>query len=287
MHVARGSGAAWYIYFGGGERIRGAKARTATGRYSAQPVLLGPQGWFSSAKGSPDGSHELWAPAVFPVGDHYVMYFAAWNAQQQRRCLGIAVGDDPLGEFHLARTEPICAPRAADAGTTKASAIDPSFYRNSAGQRFMLFQAGVRNRVNVAIWSYRMQQNGIGFASPSPHVVLRAAGPGLGSSIENPQMIKHDGRLFMFVSANFWHGCRYHTDVYAARRNGPFRRTDTPIRLLSRANTRLCGPGGASVTNDGAKIFFTAWKLQRSGPPPGLRAAYTGNLRWSRRGPSR
>lgn len=286
LHVPRGRDRGWYVYFGGGQHIRGARAGSVAGRYGNQPVLLGPQAWFGSARGSPDGSHELWAPSVFPVGDHYVMYFTAWDAALGRRCLGIAEADRAMDQFHLASGGgPFCAPAASDAGGRKASAIDPSSYRSPSGRRYLVFQAGVGNRVNVAIWAYPMQPDGVTMASARPRLVLRASAPGLGAAIENPKLVGHGRRLFLFVSRNYWRGCRYHTEVYSARGIGGFRRSMRPIDLLTTANTGLCGPGGASLTVDGSVIVFTGWRAQRGVSGPGQRFAYTGNLRWGRHWP--
>ena len=216
-------------------------------------MLLGPQAWFGPRGGSPDGSHELWAPSVFPVGDHYVMYFTAWDAALGRRCLGIAEADRAMDQFHLASGGgPFCAPAASDAGGRKASAIDPSSYRSPSGRRYLVFQAGVGNRVNVAICAYPMQPDGVTMASARPRLVLRASAPGLGAAIENPKLVGHGRRLFLFVSRNYWRGSRYHTEVYSARGIGGFRRSMRPIDLLTTANTGLCGPGGSE--SDGGRL---------------------------------
>lgn len=99
-----------------------------------------------------------------------------------------------LGRFRVvAGTRPICAPRPARDRGVSAEAVDPSYYRNRSGQHFLLFKGSVGRPAHVAIWAYRMKKDAVTVASRSPHVVLRARAPGLGNTIENPQLVRHGG----------------------------------------------------------------------------------------------
>jgi hypothetical protein len=182
------------VYNTGGNSILGARARSVAGRYRTQRVVLAPQAWFVSAAGSPDGSHDLWAPAVFSFGGRHVAYFSARNPRRGERCVGIARASGPLAGFRVvAGTRPICAPRPARDRGVSAEAVDPSYYRNRSGQHFLLFKGSVGRPAHVAIWAYRMKKDAVTVASRSPHVVLRARAPGLGNTIENPQLVRHGG----------------------------------------------------------------------------------------------
>lgn len=285
MHVTSGADAGWYVYSTGGNQINVAKAATVTGTYSSPAAALTPQAWFPPASLAPDGSHDLWAPSVFVVGTHYVMYFAAWDSAHGQRCVGVAEAAHPLGPFTVVSgTNPICAPKAANYGSQTAEAIDPSFYRAPSGQRYLLFKAGTADRYNVAIWAYKMQSNGELREAGTPSVVLRSKGSGLGYAIENPDLIDHAGTLYLFVSANYYGNCNYRTDVYSASSITTFTNSQTPVHLLTQANTGLCGPGGASVTTNGSTIVYHAW--QNGTPSSGARDDYTAQLAWNGSGPS-
>jgi beta-xylosidase len=286
MHVTGGADAGWYVYSTGGNSINVAKAGTVTGPYSSPAVTLVPQAWFETASPGPrDPSHDLWAPSVFAAGGHYVMYFAAYDSGHKQRCVGVAEAAHPLGPFTVVPgTSPICAPKAANYQGKTAEAIDPSFYRAPSGQRYLLFKAGTADRHNVAIWSYKMQANGEKRESGTPRVVLRAKGPGLGNAIENPELIGHGGMLYLFVSANYYGNCSYRTDVYSASSITAFTNSQTPVHLLTHASTGKCGPGGASVTTNGATIVYHAW--QDNQPSTNIRDDYTAKLTWTASGPS-
>jgi GH43 family beta-xylosidase len=285
MHVAGGADAGWYVYSTGGNEINVARAATVAGTYSSPTAALAPQAWFTSPNPGPkDTSHDLWAPSVFSIDGHYVMYFAAWDSAHKQRCVGVAQAAHPLGPFTVVSgTNPICAPKAANYGSQLAEAIDPSFYKAPSGQRYLLFKAGTADRYNVAIWQYKMQANGEDREAGTPTVVLRTKASGLGNAIENPDLIDHGGTLYLFVSANYYGGCAYRTDVYSASSITSFTRTQTPVHLLTQANTGLCGPGGASVTTDGATIVYHAW--QNGTPSSGARVDYTAKLAWNANGP--
>ena len=286
LHVAGGADAGWYVYSTGGNSINVAKAGAATGPYSAPAATLTPQAWFTTANSAPhDKSHDLWAPSVFPLDGHYVMYFAAYDAGHKQRCVGVAQAAHPLGPFTVVPgTNPICAPKAANHGSKLAEAIDPSFYKAPSGQRYLLFKAGTADRYNVAIYSYKMQANGEKRSSGTPSVVLRTKGSGLVNAIENPDLIAHGGKLYLFVSADYFGNCSYRTDVYSASSITTFTRSQTPIHLLTQASTGLCGPGGASVTTNGATIVYHAW--QGGSPSSKVRDDYTASLTWTASGPS-
>ena len=285
LHISGGADAGWYVYSTGGNEINVAKAATVTGAYSAPAAALTPQAWFTTPNSGPsDKSHDLWAPSVFAISGHYVMYFAAYDSAHGQRCLGVAQAAHPLGPFTVVPgTNPICAPKAANYQGTKAEAIDPSYFVSTSGQRYLIFKAGTADRHNVAIWSYKMQANGEDRESGTPRVVLRAKGSGLVNAIENPDLIDHAGRLYLFVSANYYGNCSYRTDVYSAASITTFTRSQTPVRLLTKAGTGLCGPGGASVTTNGATIVYHAWS--GGTPSGGVRDDYTAQLGWNASGP--
>ena len=69
-----------------------------------------------------------------------------------------------------------------------------------------------------------------------------------------------------------------------AGRNPRSSRTQTPTQLLTKNNTGLCGPGGASVTTNGATIVYHAW--QNGAPSSGVRIDYTATLAWNNGVPS-
>lgn len=272
-----------YYLYGTGENFPVVSSKTWSGAYGGghttlapgkAPKDLGTCGQFGNAE---------WAPQVFRTknGTLYVMYYsscAKTKDKKTRSCLGVATSSSPSGGFTPV-AGPICAPPAAGSG---AEAIDPSPYQVS-GRRYMLFKTSIGNKSGWKIWAVRMNATGTHRAKGArARVILPAT-----AIAEAPFAVNHGGKVWLFVARHWFNSCQYSTDVYEASSiTGPFNRKVT--NLLGRANTGLCGPGGASVVQGANGNWYIAYAAYKYNDPrtrakkheKDPRMAYVARLTW-------
>ena len=294
-------------------RWHGTYVGVATGRLAPRAKALSPAGPWRAAgtalarRPRWASGRNLWAGDLVRVGRRWVLYFAApvRGLGPNGRCIGVAVARKPTARFHPVGGGPLVCPRAAH--TPRAG--DPMVGRGAAlPQRGAIdaesFRAG-RRRYLV----YRTQ------GRPSTIRMVRLSGDGLrarrgGASrqlvraphiVENPVLLRRGRGYVLLASEGSYGDCDYRTT---------WRRTThlwdwshaRAHRLLDRAGTGLCGPGGADVvdsralrrrTAHRALIVLHAWTCPglgtcRSGdyrldPTPGARRSmYAAWLWWSR-----
>lgn len=244
-----------------------------------KPSLHRLPGWVGR---SPTGRRHLWAPDVFSVAvgtqrPRYVMYFTGYDRGTAARlwganCIGVATSDSPSSGF-VAPAHPICAKARG------FEAIDPTMYQARNGNRYLVFKRhGIRNHT-FAIRAIQMGPRGL---HPLPGGLRRTLVSSTDERMEAPSLINHGHQVWLFLARRSWRNCSYATDAWSARSisRGRFVRRDW---VMTSATTGLCGPGGASVVQDGpvTRIAFQAWKS----PHSAIRQTWIGALRWTRHGP--
>ena len=275
----------YYLYATGtGFPVR--RATSPTGPYrSIGNTMAHVPSWVGT---SSTGRH-LWAPDVHAVRysngtTHYVMYFTGYRKGWGSNCVGVAVSGYPDHGF-AAYGSPICALHSDH------EAIDPSAYRQANGSRWIVFKTNIGNRSDFRIQAVQMESAYGGIRPVAGTRRTLVSSPT--AKMEAPTLISHGGRVWLFLARGDYsvHSsdpakCSYSTDVWsAATLTSPFARVRT---VLSSASTGLCGPGGATVIQDGSttRIAFHSWASKKVGTKTTwFREAWVGQLRWTKAGP--
>lgn len=225
---------------------------------------------------------KLWAPHVFastykgkPL---YVMYFTGLKNGKGVNCIGVATSRSPDRNFKAQAKSTVCASKKG------YEAIDPSSYLAKDGKRYLLYKVNYRNQSGFDIRAIEMDS-----ATGTVRVkgVPSRSKIAPGSRMEAPSAISHGGKVWMFTSRGNYADCSYSTDVWSAPTlwNGTFTLVKT---IMSRASTGLCGPGGATVLEDGSKtrIAFHAY-VDKDGngvKDSNVRRSWVGVLKWDAAG---
>ena len=206
------------------------------------------------------------------------MYFTAKEATTGHHCLGIATAGAPGGPYTPTSATPtLCSNKASH------EVIDPTHYF-TAGRHFMVFKDNYRNKRNFKIRAVEMNPTGLSPAGTRPKTLVKSKT----ERMENPALIEHGGLLWLFLSRGDYTTCGYYTDVWSAPSLfGGF----TPRGVVSNADLTeaakaggLCGPGGASVFQDGAKTRITLHEYRDKACDGCPRTAWSGVLFWDAAG---
>jgi hypothetical protein len=217
-----------------------------------------PARWSPDAPGATGRlTKDLWAPGVAQIGGRFVAFYAARATfERERFCLSVATASSPLGPF----TDDTTAPLWCDSDPN--GSIDPQPFVDDDGTPYLLWKSeGVPGAVPTKIWSRRLDPSGTSFAAgTAPVELLRTTQAWEGSVIENPSMVRWNGRLILFYSGNEHRSAAYATG-YAdcAGPSGPCTKSATNPILASRDGK--LGPGGASgfVATDGRLMLAYHW----------------------------
>jgi beta-xylosidase len=211
-------------------------------------------GWSSPGK--------VWAPAVLERPEGFVLYYATPDDAPERECLSVAVADRPTGPFVDGSTGPLVC---ADGG----GAIDPSPFVDGDGRAYLLWKSYGGPDGIVA---RELAPDGLSFVG-EPHVLLEADQGWEGGLVEAPSMVAHEGRYYLFYSANDWATAAY--GVGYAVCDSPLGPCAKPSEGPWLASTdKAQGPGGEEVfTDDQGRLWMVlhAWIGGKVGYPDGAR----------------
>jgi beta-xylosidase len=220
---------------------------------------------------------DVWAPEVMRIGPTYVLFYSARHATLRRPdgltlCIGAAVATSPSGPF-------VPQPKPLTCGG-RTGVIDASPFRD--GQKLWLYVKSDGNCCGepVSISAVPLAEDGLRVTGP-PSVVAGLTNDQSweGHVVEAPQMVRHDGRYFIFFAGNDYGGERYATGYAACESaTGPCR--DAPENpVLTSTSVAVSGPGHQSVytLKDKRFIAFHGWR-QTDGRR--YRAMYTLPLNW-------
>jgi hypothetical protein len=263
------------------------------------PALTRRPSWATSA--------ELWAPDIQRAPGGWLMYYAApiAGADENSRCIGVAVSKKAFGPFTPVGNAPLVCPvvpgvpRAGDTPPTRVAGlvsrtrgvIDPSAFTGNKGQRFLVYRTqGQPSSIRLVKLSQRGRRIQQGQTS-----MFLTSNKGIE---ENPVITRQGNKWVMFTSVGWFGRCGYRTYWRKSPSFKDWSRA-TPKLLLSTANN-LCGPGGADVVRrrDGStQLYFHAWTCYRERYPcppdwnkdrpqkrKGVRALYGVNITWSKAG---
>ena len=197
-----------------------------------------------------------WAPDVaVTASGTYNLYYTAWSRTNDRQVIGVATSSSPAGPFTPAGTAPLVSQ------TSLGGAIDPSVFTDANGVRYLLWKNdGNAVGVDTHIHLQQLSSDGLSLVGASTRLIQQDR-PWEGNLVEGPVLWTHEGKYYLFYSANSYANGAYATGYAVADSlRGPYTKPDTP---LMRTEGEVVGPGGPEIVTgpDGnAWIFYHSWE---------------------------
>ena len=210
----------------------------------------------------------VWAPGVIQIEDTFVMYYVARNKEVDKQCIGVSVSDAPEGPF----TDPnekafICQ---GDLG----GSIDAYPFRDDDGKLYLYWKNdGNCCGLEVALWVQELGPDGMTLVGEPVKLIVRDQ-PWERPLIENPAMVKHNDKYYLFYSGNWWESHQYAVG-YAICETvvGP---CEKPLsEPWFQFSPPVMGPGGESFFMDlkgNLWMAYHAWTGADVGYPAGQRS---------------
>lgn len=224
-----------------------------------------------------------WAPEVSQFGDTYVMYFAARLPLGSGgiQCIALAISDRPEGPFtptDRSNKEPFICQQA------EGGSIDPAVSRDDDGQAYLLWKND-GNSQDGQTWIYiqRLAADGMSLQG-QPVRLITASGRWEGAVVEAPTLWKHEGKYYLFYSANDYQARDYGVGYAVADHvEGPYVKAALNPILKTSIPAGVVGPGGQDIVlgPDGQTyLLFHAWR------PQGYRGLDLAPLVWENGAPA-
>lgn len=210
----------------------------------------------------------VWAPAVLPRSDGFVLYYTTSARRTERQCLSWAFSPEPGGPFVDSSSGPFVCP-------SHGGAIDPSPFVDTDGRTYLLWKSDAAR----GIVSQELAPDGRSLVG-EPRPLLQPDQPWERGVVEAPSMVAQDGRYYLFYSGNDWATARYAIG-YAV--------CDSPLGPCSKApngpwlasTDEAEGPGGQDVfTDEQGQLWMAlhAWVRGDVGYPDGARNLFVVRL---------
>jgi beta-xylosidase len=219
----------------------------------------------------------VWAPAVLPRGDGYVMYYATRVKGTGRQCLSLALGSEPGGPFVDGSTGPFICPSGG-------GAIDAEPFVAGDGRVFLLW----KNYNGVTgIVGQELSPDGRSLIG-TMRLLIAADQQWEAGLVEAPSMVEHEGRYYLFYSGNDWATANY-AIAYAVCTSplGPCTKPADRPWLGSTASAQ--GPGSPDVFADEHGQLWIAlhsWVRGKVGYPDGARNFFVVRLTFANGAPA-
>jgi beta-xylosidase len=210
-----------------------------------------------------DGGGLTWAPSVLARDGGYVLYYTTRDAASGFQCISRAVAGQPAGPYVDGSSRPmICQ-------TALCGSIDPSPFVDRDGAAYLLWKSDENSlacRTAPRIWSQRLSDDGRGLVG-QPHALMERDRDWEGQIVEGPSMALHDGRYYLFYSAN-WYASSAYAIGYATCQGptGGCTKVTLGAPFLASSGGTL-GPGGQELFTgaDGALwMAYHAWTAPRT-----------------------
>ncbi len=224
------------------------------------------------------GGSLVWAPEVAKIGDTYLMYYTARDKESDRQCVGVATSDKPEGRFRDTNDKPFVC-QAQEGGTIDAS---PFF---DEGKWYLLFKNdGNCCSIPTHLYVQEMAPDGLSLLG-EPTRLVRNDKAWEGRVVEAPTMWKHEGKYYLFFSANDYAGPPYAVGYATCETAmGPCQDApENPILKSTRTKPPVIGPGHQTIIldDDGDTwLVYHAWEVLSSGTRGGRRFMWIDQLVW-------
>jgi beta-xylosidase len=193
-----------------------------------------------------------WAPGVIQIEDEFLMYYVARDKEIDRQCIGLAVSDNPAGPFTDPNDEAIVC--QGELG----GSIDAYPFRDDDGKLYLLWKNdGNCCGYDIWLWIQELSPDGMNLVG-EPVKLIERDQPWERPLIENPAMVKHDDKYYLFYSGNWWESYEYAIG-YAICETviGPCEKPlDEP---WFKYKAPVMGPGGESFFTDPAGNLWMAY----------------------------
>jgi beta-xylosidase len=223
-------------------------------------------------------SPDVWAPEVMTMGDHFNLYYTARDQKSGKQCVGVATSPKPEGKFKDTRSSALVCQ------TDQGGTIDPDPFRD--GDKLYLLFKNDGNCCGLPTYIYiqEMAPDGLSMVG-DPVQLIRNDVPWEGNVIEAPTMIAHEGKYYLFYSANDYGGVPYAVGYATCEKpTGPCTKSAQNPILKSQMETPpfVIGPGHQSILDLNGKtwIIYHAWNVTGSGLRGDVRQLYIDPLIW-------
>lgn len=223
-----------------------------------QPAFA-PDGWPQWAVGG------FWAPDLEQIGNNYVLYYSAQRKGDHRRCIGVAISDQPDGGFHdvgypLVTNEP-------------DGAIDPTLLQEQ-GQLYLLYKRdGNAFGQPSIIYGRPLDPTGLQVVGPRKVLLVSQAGGWEQGVVEGPTAIALGTTTYLLYSGGYYLGSGY-AEGEAIRHGsplGPYRRVGNGPVLKAAGN--WVGTGGGSIV-DAKGVYLFAYNAFPPNEQPAQRRLF-------------
>jgi arabinan endo-1,5-alpha-L-arabinosidase len=264
---------AWYAY---ATNANGMNIPTATSTDLLTWTLIG-NALPRAPRWARQGFGYNWAPEVTRFDDAYVMYFTTRFAIGSGgvQCIGLATSEAPQGPFLPTETsneEPFVCQQ------NEGGSIDPSAFVDDDGTPYLLWKSDA-NSQGGQTWLYIQRLSADGLAlEGEPARLLTTDKRWEGVLVEAPTLWKHEGRYYLFYSANDYKTRDYAVGYAVADEPaGPYAKAEENPILKTNLAAGIVGPGGQDIQTgaDGKEyMLFHTWT------PGAYRALAVAPLEW-------
>jgi beta-xylosidase len=184
-----------------------------------------------------------WAPYAARAADgtHYNLYFTAWSRSDGRQRVGVARSTSPAGPYVAVATPLV------DQGELGGS-LDSSVFTEGDGVQYLIWKNdGNAIGKTCTIWARQLSADGLSFVGPAARPLMHNDQSWEGAVVEAPEILKHDGRYYLFYSANSYVNGSYGVG-YAVSDTllGTYVKPGAGAWMATQGS--LVGPGGESFT---------------------------------------
>lgn len=264
----------WYAYAtnGSGKNIQAARSKDLLTWELLPDALPALPTWAQL------GGSLVWAPEVAKVAQNYVMYYTARDKASNKQCVGVATASKPDGKFKSTSDKPLVC--QADLGGT----IDPDPFQD--GNKLYLYYKNDGNCCSMPtyLWVQELAPDGLSLVG-QPKQLIRNEGQWEGAVIEAPTMVKHEGKYYLFFSANNYAGVEYAVG-YATCESPTGPCTQAPENPILKSQLQpppnmVIGPGHQAVIHVGNQdwLVYHAWEVS-GGHRGDRRLLYMNRLDW-------
>lgn len=223
------------------------------------------------------GGSYVWAPAVIRLDGKYVMYYTARDMQSNKQCVGVAVSDKPEGKFKDSSNSPLVC--QADEGGT----IDPSPLLDN-GKLYLYFKNDGNCCGLTTYLSVQQLSSGGLHVVGQPKRLMSNDKSWEDKVVEAPDMFVHNGKYYLFFSANDYSGVKYAVGYATCETAvGPCEQAaENPILASQTKQPLVIGPGGQTLIQIGSQTWmvYHAWNVGADGTQGDSRYMWLTRVDW-------